>query len=55
MYILNIMKAIITMSINEIKDLSLKTIINKQDFLKKLVIIQRNTCLKQIYCCSLTN
>ena len=40
MYILNIPKAIEKMSINEIKNLSLKTIIKELHFLKEMVIIQ---------------
>ena len=35
MYIINIVRIIKKMSVNEIKNLSLKTIINELDFLKK--------------------
>ena len=40
MYTLNIIKAIKRMNANEIRDLSIKTIINELDFLKKKVITQ---------------
>ena len=40
MYTLNIMKAIKKMSVNEIRDFILKTIINELNFLKKTVITQ---------------
>ena len=40
MYTLNIIKAIKRMNANEIRDLSMKTIINELDFLKKKVITQ---------------
>ena len=40
MYTLNITKAIKKMSVNEIRDFILKTIINELDFLKKTVITQ---------------
>ena len=40
MYILNIASAILKMPVNESETLSLKTIINKLDFLRKTVIIQ---------------
>ena len=38
MYIVNIARAIKKMSLNEIKDLSLKTILKELDFLRKTVI-----------------
>ena len=40
MYILNIDRAMKKMSVNEIRELSLKTIIKELDFLRKTVIIQ---------------
>ena len=40
MYTLNIIKAIKRMNANEIRDLSMKTIINELDFLKKKVFTQ---------------
>ena len=39
MYTLSIIKAMKKMSANDIKNLSLKTIINELDFLKKTVIV----------------
>ena len=41
-YVLNIVRAIKKMSVNEIKDFIFGTIINELFFLKKTVIIQRN-------------
>ena len=40
MYILNIARAIKKVSVNEIRDFILKTIIKELDFLKKVIIIQ---------------
>ena len=40
MYTLNITKAIKKMSVTEIRDFILKTIINELDFLKKTIITQ---------------
>ena len=40
MYTLNNLKAIKKMSVNDIRDLSVKTIINELDFLRKTVIVQ---------------
>ena len=40
MYTLNNFKAINKMSVNDIRDLSMKTIINELDFLRKTVIVQ---------------
>ena len=40
MYTLNNFKAIKKMSVNDIRDLSVKTIINELDFLRKTVIVQ---------------
>ena len=42
MYVLNIAKDIINMSLIEIRDFIFKAIINESDFLKKKVIIHGN-------------
>ena len=40
MYILNIVRAIKNVPVNEVRDLYLKTIVNELHFLKKAVFIQ---------------
>ena len=55
MYILNIAKAIKKCQSMKSENVSLKTIINELNFLKKAVIIQWNVWKEKIYCCLLTN
>ena len=48
MYVLNISSAIKTISVNEMRDFILETILNELDFLRKTVIIQRKVRKKDL-------
>ena len=51
MYITNIARDVKKMSVNEMRDLSLKTIVKEFDFLRKMKHLKK----KMICCCLQTN